>query len=570
MAQPNNRADALPLLAYKIAPRQFDLSYRFSNISLRDQIVRGQTLVRTLQATGLIPEGKGRNKVPKFDLLICGAGAAGLAAAKEAADLGMSFVLIERDSAIPGGVLDKTADRYVSTAMYEWPHPNHAEHAYPLSRPALLGSEGAAMPAFNLHFTEPVLIKDFGLKIANTLKPDISLWQANFKEWKKGNKSGRNLLLSNTTLSTTSKNDLRDMLGAKVSIHGVPLSRKTLPNITLDYDENGTPKIFEFRFAYVIYAVGFAKEKIEYADQKEPYEGFDHVEFWTQDTIGHPRLGFTKINPRVGILGSGDGALQDALRCLVDPKKFPHPLKIWDGMMDLTLHRKYKPLRDSIHVRDALVRVAAVDGYTTGGAIWSHETHIFRSLDIAFLEIIDDLLIKEQFKLKQVIGAMLRKDVKSVTIITERGYFSKSYALNRFLVLLFSKVLPLIRKKNGTDRLRFLSGIVTKFDQIHGHNRGARIEIKGSAKDEEFDLMIIRGGLNKKETPSELIGLTGQDTGRAELGRIPAPIRPITPPSVPIGVSAATVATPTPSPPPSAGEILSPSPSTSTTAKAEV
>jgi len=28
----------MPLLAYKIAPRQFDLSYRFSNISLRDQI----------------------------------------------------------------------------------------------------------------------------------------------------------------------------------------------------------------------------------------------------------------------------------------------------------------------------------------------------------------------------------------------------------------------------------------------------------------------------------------------------------------------------------------------------
>lgn len=550
MAQLDTPADALPLLAYKIAPRQFDLSYRFSNISLRDQIVRGQTLVRTLKATGLLPEVLNRRSECEFDLLICGAGAAGLAAAKEAADLGISFVLIERESAVPGGVLSKTADRYVSTAMYEWPHPNHAEHVYPLPTPALLGGEVSPVPTFSLKLSEPVLIKEFGDKIASTLDDDIRIWSDNFEKLKNNDTTGRSLLLRNTTLSKGSKKRLRGMLEEKVSIHGIPLSGKILPDITL-IRVGDQPRRIKFRFAYVIYAVGFAKEAVIYAKDKKPYKNFENAEFWEKDNVSDPYLGFTKQNPRVGILGSGDGALQDALRCMVDPEKYPHPLKIWEGLMDLKPHPKYKPLKHSIHVREALARVAAADCYTTGGAIWTHETHVFQSLDVAFETIIDNLIKKEKFKLKLVIGSMLRKDVESVTIITQRGYFSKSYALNRFLILLFNKVLRLFDTKSTTVKLQLLSGIVTKFDQIDGHRRGARIAIEGRAP-EKFDLVIIRGGLNKEESPSQLIGLTEQDTGRAELGRIPAPIRPISTPNAHVPMSSATVvdATLTPDPNP--------------------
>ncbi|WP_157764359.1 NAD(P)-binding protein [Burkholderia pseudomallei] len=124
MSKLNTPEDALPLLAYKIAPRQFDISYRFSNISLRDQIVRAQMLVRTLLETGLV-RAKSDGERGDFQLLICGAGAAGLAAAKEADAHNISFVLVEKGRSVPGGVLRSKATRYVSTAMYEWPHPNH-------------------------------------------------------------------------------------------------------------------------------------------------------------------------------------------------------------------------------------------------------------------------------------------------------------------------------------------------------------------------------------------------------------------------------------------------------------
>jgi len=550
MAQLETPADALPLLAYKIAPRQFDLSYRFSNISLRDQIVRGQTLVRTLKATDLIPASQGSGQTPKFDLLICGAGAAGLAAAKEAAELGMSFVLVERDGEVPGGVLSKDADRYVSTAMYEWPHPNHTEHAYPLSHPALLGGEATSSSAFKLDLSEPVLVAEFGRKIASVLKDDIKMWSDNFDNLGKHKKPARNLLIRNTTLSESSKRDLKKMLDEKVSIHGIPLSGTSLPNITLDYRGPGDAKHFTFRFEYVVYAVGFAKEAVVYADEKKPYRNFEHSEFWAKDKVSEKHLGFGGNKPCIGILGSGDGALQDALRCMVDPVEFPHPLKIWEGMMERQPHPKYKPLKYSIHVREALARIAAADCYTTSGAVWSHETHVFQSLDKAFNGIIDDLLKKERFKLTQVIGSMLRDDVKKVTIVTQRGHFSKSYALNRFLVLLFLKVLPLVRKKRGatvdTVELELLSGVVTKFRRFGGHNRGAHIEIDRT-KDRKCDLIIIRGGLDKKNSPSQLIGLTHQDTGRAELGRIPAPIRPVSIPNQHTATSTVPTGSPAPS-----------------------
>ncbi|WP_186095171.1 hypothetical protein [Burkholderia gladioli] len=56
MSKLDTPEDALPLLAYKIAPRQFDISYRFSNISLRDQIVRAQMLVICVRNPGPIRE----------------------------------------------------------------------------------------------------------------------------------------------------------------------------------------------------------------------------------------------------------------------------------------------------------------------------------------------------------------------------------------------------------------------------------------------------------------------------------------------------------------------------------
>lgn len=531
MSKPRDYVDALPLLAYKIAPRQFDLSYRFSNISLRDQIVRAQTLVRTLVNTGLV-SAKAKETRKEFQLLICGAGAAGLAVAKEAEALNISFVLVEKGTEAPGGVLCSDARRYVSTAMYEWPHPNHNQHCFPLSFPALLGEDENPLPALRLNFGKPLLIKDFGDGIKTALGTSIRDWQQNFAEFQSGKKR-RSLLITQASLSRKSKTALRAMLGRAVSIHAVSLRKEALPPIQL-VSSSRTAISEEFQFRYVIYAVGFAMESPTYAEGEKPFDGFEHTPFWGKDRVFDEHLGFTK-RPKVGILGSGDGALQDALRCLVNVK-YEHPLDVWNALMECKQKGRPRLLMSS-HVRQAMARVAAADGYTTGGAIWSQQTHVFKSLDEAFEVIIDDLLRREGPKLQHAVDSIIRDDVERVSIVTQHGYFSKAYALNRFLVLLFHKLLA-TSTKPGKVKFEMRSGTVTGFHKIGSNVRGARIEFEGGAPDMKCDLVIIRGGLDRTKSPSQLVGLTGQDTGRAGLGRIPAPIRPVSIPRAPSASSA--------------------------------
>lgn len=515
-------SDALPLLACKIAPRQFDLSYRFSSISLRDQIVRAQMLIRTLVEQGLVSRDTPQVDA-EFELLIVGAGAAGLAAANEASMHGVSFVLIEKGDDAPGGVLRSSAKRYVSTAMYEWPHPNHTEHDFPLAKPHLLGHDKAS-PTLPLDFTEPVTVGDFGKRLVEELLPSLKKWKLNYSKFvRKLPLRSREIFIRRARLSNASKTSLKATLNGRVSVHGTPLDKVALPHITL-ITGPGAP-LRPLKFQYVIYAVGFGIETKHYSDNKlSPYPGYDHRSFWEPDLLPEVNLGFSKA-PRVGILGSGDGALQDALRCLVDPK-WPHPLAVWDALLKCPQDGRPR-LKHSRNVEKALGRIAAADTYTTAGAIWSHRTHIFESLDEVFKDIVCELMELEGSKLKKAIGSVLRKDVKSVTIITRHGYFTKAYALNRFLAYLFHDALS----RWGLGSFELLSGNVSSFGPILGNNRGAVLQIEvptiSSSITRHCELAVIRGGLDKTTSPTQLVGLTGVDTGRAELGRIPPAIRPI-------------------------------------------
>ncbi|BBB70190.1 hypothetical protein UNDYM_5937 (plasmid) [Undibacterium sp. YM2] len=312
-----------------------------------------------------------------------------------------------------------------------------------------------------------------------------------------------------------------DTLAGHISIHGIPLNDTNLPEVVL---EIAGLQADPFKFEYIIYAVGFGTETREYAEDKVPYDDYEHVSFWEPDLILDDNLGFCKP-PAVGILGSGDGALQDALRCLVAPE-WPHPLAIWD---EILAHKQGSrpPLKHSRHIDKALAKVGAADGYTMGGAIWTSGKHIFESLDQVFKDIVSELVKIEGYRLRRAIRSMLRKDVKKVTIVTLKGHFTKAYALNRFLVHLFHKILE-PRGKNS--QFEILSGEVRSFGKIDGNNRGAELEISqlgAPVSTRTCDLALIRGGIDTTTAPTQLVGLTGIDTGRAELGRIPPAIRSI-------------------------------------------
>ena len=315
---------------------------------------------------------------------------------------------------------------------------------------------------------------------------------------------------------------MQDTLNGRVSIHGIPLDEVVLPVVTLEHSSGAHEGPFIFQ--YIIYAVGFGVETSNYADGKQPYTGYEHRSFWEVDSIPHPNLGFPEP-PVVGILGSGDGALQDALRCLVNPK-WLHPLAIWDRILTCPQGRQPR-LNDSRNIDKALARIAAADMYTTAGAIWSYSPYIFESLDQVFKEIVSDLIKLEGNKLQKAIGSMLRDDVKSVTIVTRHGHFTKAYALNRFLAYLFHDAL----NRWWPGRFDILTGEVTSFAPTPGNKRGAVLDIQmltgHGAVTRQCELAIIRGGIDKSTAPTQLLGLTGVDTGRAELGRIPPAIRPI-------------------------------------------
>lgn len=528
-ATPTPPKETLALLAHKIAPRQFDVSYRFQSISLRDQIVRSQTLVRSLVELQLAkPDSTETGNY--FQLLIVGAGAAGLAAAKEADDLGISFVLIEKGDVVPGGVLKSSAQRYVSPAMYEWPHPNHKEHSFPLNAPTLLGEPGS--PSLPISMAEPLSIFEFGATIQELLAHDLARWEANliaFIDEEHLQSGTRGILSRSTTLPDESKNALTNIASGGHGVTGNgggvpanPTEASQLPPIWLRRNGTDNPGAFRFQFQYVIYAGGFPPETQVFSPESKPNDWYAHVPFWKPDQVGKLHLGFNEA-PRVGILGTGDGALQDALRCLMRPDR-KHPLDLWNSLMDHKVGN-WRPLSASLHVQQALAKVAAADSYTTGGSIWTKDKCIFKSLDAAFNAIIEDLLKVEGAKLAAAVNAAIRPDVKTVTVVTREGYFTKAYALNRFLLLLLAQVLA--RKGSAhAGKLEILAGTVTAFEQQGDNDRGGLLNIQsGSAKVlRSCELVILRGGL---ETTPQLIGLSGDDPGRTELGRIPPAIRSI-------------------------------------------
>jgi len=136
-------------------------------------------------------------------------------------------------------------------------------------------------------------------------------------------------------------------------VHGVALSESELPDIEI-HAYSDRPGVDAYQFEYVIYAVGFTKESKTYDGKRHPYREFKHTPFWKPDDIFEDKINFDSP-PRVGILGSGDGALQDALRCLIK-KEYQNPLDSWNGLMQCTQEDNV-PLGDSVHVREAMARV---------------------------------------------------------------------------------------------------------------------------------------------------------------------------------------------------------------------
>src|ERR1700756_287114 len=102
------------LSAHQVYPLFFNLGGRISPISIRDQMVRGQTIVERALEAGVIGGG-GHRPLP-----VVGARAPGAAAAIHAASHQVPTVLLDRDAS-PFTRQARCATRWIDPTQYDWP-----------------------------------------------------------------------------------------------------------------------------------------------------------------------------------------------------------------------------------------------------------------------------------------------------------------------------------------------------------------------------------------------------------------------------------------------------------------
>jgi len=528
----NDAGDALPLLALKVAPFQFDVNYKFSNISIRDQIVRAQMAVRALVSTGLL-HGKTQEPNPpspmkQRQLLICGAGVAGIAAAWEAENLGLSFVLIDAAARFPAGVLASKAERYVSPAMYEWPSITFDEHTFPLSQPSLLGSK-LSPDTLTIPMSEPLPIAEFSRRFQLAVHHRVDSWLANAKSLPQ-----QRVFFLQTRISRNSKLDLLQTLTAGTTMlasatvkgpHAVPGTVAALKPVTLEKSGDALEPI---SFDYVLYAAGFGKESRAFDDGRI-VRTLQLKGFWERDKLTRKYFGIStrdrsRMRPSALVVGSGDGALQDALRCLTRSSVTPQPVAIWHaliGTLRLPGH-SFKDIGGNASVKALLNKLATFDTYTTSGYTWSAKHNVFSQLDDNFKAAAIQFWEENRTALVANASRFLRNDVERIVIATRSLYFGRAYALNRFLVYLLNVMLSDARaRKRWWPKLE-LTDDLSRVQGRKRKSRGGLAKFKGSKSWKDFEVIILRGGLERGF--GQHVGLSIMNKGRIELGRIPPPI----------------------------------------------
>lgn len=485
----------LALIAHKVAPFQFDVGFGAVNASIRDQIVRAQMIVRAIAQLE-------RSPIPR-PLLICGAGIAGLAAATEAKRNGLGFVLIDKLE-FPSGALAGSGKRYVSPTMYEWPAPGFDDHRHPPEDAAFLGAD--EMTGFLLDLKTPVNMGVLRGNLEAALQTDLNTWKNNALTCTAGN-----WYLPKTCIAEISKNALEALMTPDPDPLAPELS---LPTITLVAAGSGmTDRTIEVD--WIVFAGGFSAEKTKYAGIK-----FATPPFWTLDDLAEDFFGL-KGRGRVSalIVGSGDGAIQDALRCLVTART-PEPVAIWKAVIKNTVLNG-TPTQRSL---DAILReILSLDQYTNTAFMWSGQKEVFQTVDAAHAKLAEELLALSPSIQKNILS-ILRLDVARVHIQRNRNYFTRCYALNRFLIHLIKIVLDKNKKNHIRSRekypiLGFGSGNITPTATASGG--AAQTYIWDG---HTFHRVVIRIGPENKDY--QTIGLSRIDAARVQFGRIPPPFVP--------------------------------------------
>jgi hypothetical protein len=491
---PSTNINSLAVLAYKIAPQMFDLSTGLVHVSLRDQIMRGNTLVRDLLASQLL--------APNDELLVVGAGAAGIAAAQRAVEGNCTVTVIDT-AAEPFGLQLGVTTRYVGPYMYEWPSDVHQDqHFAPLQTSPLRHWNPAAAPYkySGLEFKSPHPVT------ADQVAKD---WRAQLLSWEQAY-AGRLVIL-------TKVDPILSMREIKKWHAKYPSGINASLKFSGERRYAGSRDILTRTVApkFIILAAGFGQERTTW---KPPMPGLGvpsipGAPFWQDDDLGKFQCGISS-KPTMVVLGGGDGALQDTLRCLFTE---PHPLGI---LKKLTSTAIVKSLFRASHASILLIEQQCAASHTWGTD--RSERTEFQYLHNAYSAIARNLAAQPQVR-SAVFGA-LRTDVKTVSLIVRDPWLGKAYSLNRFLILIIDECMKL-GGAAGVPRfeLRTEQEVSSATGSTGNWNLKIRTVPAGamSTPIPDVDYLSIRFGVDGDKSPGQLMGLTKKDTmNRRELAKI--------------------------------------------------
>ncbi len=396
------------LLAHQVAESVFDIGGKLYPISIRDQMVRGQSIIDRAVAAGFAATGR--------ELLVIGAGAAGAVAAIRAASLGIRTHLIEFD-ARPFSRQDSCRTRWIDPHEYEWPFDQWPNQTYVYDNPPLHRYYGHPVPlSWNAQWADSLAAgwaMSFGAALG--AYPNLIFYH------------------SNTLVPPPAPPPVFNAAAKTWTVH---LSNGAVLTVGM-----------------IVNAVGFGVERCDVPRLPPPtYRG---LAFWQTDRFRRPNCGLRPPKvAKVVISGGGDGALQDFLRIVTRQRSVRRLYQaILAAMPDGTAGQRAqkRTILSTIQGRISGAENRALRSYLWGSdPVHDHDIH--RLLHLGHLDAVGFALSRAQ--VIAALKAILPSPAPDVLLVHSCIHFAQSYAFNRFLVLLIDAYLS---RRDGTPS-RIIAG----------------------------------------------------------------------------------------------------------------
>lgn len=399
--------DCLSLLALKVASNVFDLSSGQHHVSIRDQIVRAQLAVRDLK----------RGDPNLQSLLIVGAGVAGIAAALEAVDQGISKVVVVEAGENPFGLFRGVNTRFVGPYMYEWPSSFSRNQSYPdHSRSSW---SGRSYSSLEWMASTPLPADKLAMQLEQHLNKRLQDLETNNKAVPVICVNVHKWYIQRFVKEFAQRESARSLSRLQGRSPLAPL--KFICDNELLWPKMEPAKgVYEPQ--YVLLAAGMGNENVTLV-QKDisgtDYTGDNYTgaPFWNDDTLLDPGT----ENLQLSIFGGGDGALQDVLRALT---RRNHPLELIaflerDPMTKSALQRVSPSLLDA-------------ERQSRQFGTWTHKNGEYVSIDMVCQRLAKELAL--QSRIARKVSRCIAFGRGKVSLFVRGKHFDKTYLLNRFLV----------------------------------------------------------------------------------------------------------------------------------------